>query len=118
MFKWKKANGKYDEEKLFEAFSNTIKSEFKKDPEMEYMKDLEIAFFPITAHEHDYLVVFNFMKGNKVIIDNSNTQMTYEAKYKTVCELLKKLFSMYLEKVKHPRAKDVLNKKPTIIRPK
>ncbi|GJY28382.1 hypothetical protein Tco_0404149 [Tanacetum coccineum] len=80
MFKWKKANGKYDEEKQFEAFSKTIKSEFKKDPEMKNMKDLEMAFFPIIAHEHYYLVIFNFLKGNTVIIDNSNTQMTYEAK--------------------------------------
>ncbi|GKC23097.1 ulp1 protease family, C-terminal catalytic domain-containing protein, partial [Tanacetum coccineum] len=88
MFKWKKANGKYDEKKQFEAFSKTIKSEFEKDPEMKNMKDLEMAFFPIIAHEHYYLVVFNFLKGNTVIIDNSRTQMTYETKYKTVCELL------------------------------
>nr|GEV88358.1 hypothetical protein [Tanacetum cinerariifolium] len=40
MFKWKKENGEYDEEKRFEAFSKTIKSEFKKDPEMKNMKDL------------------------------------------------------------------------------
>nr|GEV16638.1 ulp1 protease family, C-terminal catalytic domain-containing protein [Tanacetum cinerariifolium] len=72
----------------------------------------------IIAHEHYYLVVFNFLKGNTVIIDNSKTKMTYDAKYKTVCELLKKLFSMHLEKLEHPRAKDVLNKKPTILRPK
>ncbi|GJS05839.1 ulp1 protease family, C-terminal catalytic domain-containing protein [Tanacetum coccineum] len=88
MFKWKKANGKYDEKKQFEAFSKTIKSEFKKDLEMKNMKDLEMAFFPIIAHEHYYLVVFNFLKGNTVIIDNSRTQMTYETKYKTICELL------------------------------
>ncbi|GJW40275.1 ulp1 protease family, C-terminal catalytic domain-containing protein [Tanacetum coccineum] len=72
MFKWKKANGKYDEKKQLEAFSKTIKSEFEKDPEMKNMKDLE----------------------------------------------MQRLFSMHLEKVKHPRAKNVLNKKPTIIRPK
>ncbi|GJT18982.1 hypothetical protein Tco_0877688 [Tanacetum coccineum] len=115
---WKKANGKYDEEKQFEAFSKIIKSEFKKDPKMKNMKDLEMAFFPIISHEHYYLVVFNFLKGNTVIFDNSKTHMTYDVKYKTVCELLKKLFSMHLEKVKHPKAKDVLNKKPTILRPK
>nr|GEW56449.1 hypothetical protein [Tanacetum cinerariifolium] len=68
----KKANGKYDEKKQFEAFSKAIKSEFKKDTKMRNMKDLE----------------------------------------------MKKLFSMHLEKVKHPSVKDVLNKKPTIIRPK
>ncbi|GJZ01320.1 hypothetical protein Tco_0519281 [Tanacetum coccineum] len=84
----KKANGKYDEEKQFEAFSKTIQSEFKKDPEMKNMKDLEMVFFPIIAHEYYYLVVFNFLKGNTVIIDNSKTQMTYDAKYKTICELL------------------------------
>nr|GEY95147.1 ulp1 protease family, C-terminal catalytic domain-containing protein [Tanacetum cinerariifolium] len=70
MFNWKKANGNYDEQ--FEAFSKTIKSEFKNDPEMKNMKDLK----------------------------------------------MKKLFSMHFEKLKHPRAKDVLNKNPTIIRPK
>nr|GFA53792.1 ulp1 protease family, C-terminal catalytic domain-containing protein [Tanacetum cinerariifolium] len=118
MFKRKKSNGQYDEEKQFEAFSKTIKSEFKKDPEMKNMKDLEMVFIPIISHEHYYLVVFNFLKGNTVIIDNSKTQMTYDAKYKTVCELLKKMFSMHLEKVEHPRAKDVLNKKPKILRPK
>nr|GEV90589.1 hypothetical protein [Tanacetum cinerariifolium] len=84
----KKANGKYDEEKQFEAFSKTIQSEFKSDPEMENMKDLEMALFPIIAHEHYYPVVFNFLKGNTVIIDNLNTRMTYEAKCKTICELL------------------------------
>ncbi|GKE34683.1 ulp1 protease family, C-terminal catalytic domain-containing protein, partial [Tanacetum coccineum] len=72
MFKWKKANGKYNEKKQFEAFSKTINIELEKDHEMKTMKDLE----------------------------------------------MKKLFSMHLETVKHPRAKDVLNKKPTIIRPK
>nr|GEU60934.1 hypothetical protein [Tanacetum cinerariifolium] len=46
------------------------------------------AFFPIIFHEHYYLVVFNFLKGNTVIIDNSKTKMTYDVKYKTVCELL------------------------------
>ncbi|GJX86996.1 putative ribonuclease H-like domain-containing protein [Tanacetum coccineum] len=87
-FSLKKANGKYDEEKQFEAFSKTIQSEFKKDPEIKNMKDLEMAFFPIISHEHYYLVVFNFLKGNTVIIDNSKTQMTYDEKYKTICELM------------------------------
>nr|GEW20904.1 reverse transcriptase domain-containing protein [Tanacetum cinerariifolium] len=88
LFKWKKKNGEYDEEKQFEAFSKTIKSDSKKDTEMKNRKDLEMAFFPIIAHEHYYLVVFNFLKGNTVIIDNSKTKMTYDAEYKTICELL------------------------------
>ncbi|GJV81848.1 ulp1 protease family, C-terminal catalytic domain-containing protein [Tanacetum coccineum] len=95
-----------------------MKNEFKKDDELKKLKDLEMAFFPIIAHEHYYLVVFNFLKGTTMIIDNSKTLMTYEAKYKEVCDVLKNLFSMHLKEVQHQRAKDVLNKKPTILRPK
>ncbi|GKD29396.1 ulp1 protease family, C-terminal catalytic domain-containing protein [Tanacetum coccineum] len=58
------------------------------------------------------------MIGTTVIIDNSKTPMSYEAKYKKVCDVLKNMFSMHLKEVQHPRAKDVLNKKPTILRPK
>ncbi|GJY58662.1 ulp1 protease family, C-terminal catalytic domain-containing protein [Tanacetum coccineum] len=119
MFKWKKEGGKkYDEVKQYKAFSDTMKNEFKKDDELKKMKDLEMAFFPINAHEHYYLVVFNFLKGTTVIIDNSKTPMSYEAKYKEVCDVLKNMFSMHLKEVQHQRAKDVLNKKPTILRPK
>ncbi|GJX35014.1 hypothetical protein Tco_0246571 [Tanacetum coccineum] len=113
MFKWKKADGKYDEEKQYAAFSKTIDNDFKQDAELKKMKDLKMAFFSIISHEYYYLIVFNFLKGTTVIINNSKTKMTYEAKYKE-----KKLFSMHLEEVQHPRAKDVLNKKPTILKPK
>ncbi|GKC46760.1 ulp1 protease family, C-terminal catalytic domain-containing protein [Tanacetum coccineum] len=107
MFNWKKEDEKkYDEVKQYKAFYDTIKNEFKTDDELKKIKDLEMAFFPIIAHEHYYLVVFNFLKGTTVIIDNLKTLMTYEAKYKEVCDVL------------HPRGKDVLNKKPTILRPK
>ncbi|GJY94839.1 ulp1 protease family, C-terminal catalytic domain-containing protein [Tanacetum coccineum] len=61
---------------------------FKKDDEVKKLKDLEMAFFPIIAHEHYYLVVFNFLKGTTVIIDNSKTPMSYEAKYKKVRDVL------------------------------
>ncbi|GKC31198.1 ulp1 protease family, C-terminal catalytic domain-containing protein, partial [Tanacetum coccineum] len=82
---WKKANGKYDEKKQFEAFSNTIKSEFEKDPEMKNMKDLEMVA----------KIVWNLLDG-----------------------CLLPWVSRRGHGVKHPRAKDVLNKKPTIIMPK
>ncbi|GJX90014.1 ulp1 protease family, C-terminal catalytic domain-containing protein [Tanacetum coccineum] len=125
MFKWKKADGKFDEAKQYEAFSKTMKSEFKKDVELKKMKDLEMAFFPIIAHEHYYLIVFNFLKGTTVVIDNSKTQMTDDAMYKTVCDLLsimydknKNMFYMHLKEVQHPRATYVLNKNPTILIPK
>ncbi|GJX68543.1 peptidase C48, SUMO/sentrin/Ubl1 [Tanacetum coccineum] len=57
-------------------------------------------------------------EGHAVIIDNSKTPMSYEAKYKKDCDVLKNMFSMYLKEVQHPKAKEVLNKKPTILRPK
>ncbi|GJR25357.1 ulp1 protease family, C-terminal catalytic domain-containing protein [Tanacetum coccineum] len=118
MFNWKMEDGKkYDEVKQYKAFSDTMKNEFKKE-EVKKLKDLEMEFFPIIAHEHYYLVVFNFLKGTTVIIDNSKTPMSYEAKYKKVCDVLKNMFSMHLKEVQYPRAKEVLNKKPTILRPK
>ncbi|GJT27854.1 ulp1 protease family, C-terminal catalytic domain-containing protein [Tanacetum coccineum] len=110
MFNWKMEDGKkYDEVKQYKAFSDTMKNEFKKDDEVKKLKDLEMAFFPIIAHEHYYLVVFNFLKGTTVIIDNSKTPMSYEAKYKKVCDVLKNMFSMHLKEVQHPRAKDNYN---------
>ncbi|GKB37124.1 ulp1 protease family, C-terminal catalytic domain-containing protein [Tanacetum coccineum] len=59
-----------------------------------------------------------FPHRDDLIIDNSKTPMSYEAKYKKVCDVLKNMFSMHLKEVQHPRAKEVLNKKPTILRPK
>ncbi|GKC51556.1 hypothetical protein Tco_1074301 [Tanacetum coccineum] len=99
MFNWKMEDGKkYDEKKQYKAFSDTMKNEFKKDNEVKKLKDLEM--------------------GSTVIIDNSKTPMSYEAKYKKDCDVLKNMFSMYLKEVQHPKAKEVLNKKPTILRPK
>ncbi|GJW25233.1 ulp1 protease family, C-terminal catalytic domain-containing protein [Tanacetum coccineum] len=99
MFNWKMEDGKkYDEKKQYKAFSDTMKNEFKKDKEVKKLKDLEM--------------------GTTVIIDNSKTPMSYEAKYKKDCDVLKNMFSMYLKEVQHPKAKEVLNKKPTILRPK
>ncbi|GJV13728.1 hypothetical protein Tco_1355269 [Tanacetum coccineum] len=38
---------------------------------------------------------------------NSKTPMSYEAKYKKDCDVLKNMFSMYLKEVQHPKAKEV-----------
>ncbi|GKE26182.1 hypothetical protein Tco_1441566, partial [Tanacetum coccineum] len=68
MFNWKMEDGKkYDEVKQYKAFSDTMKNEFKKE-EVKKLKDLEM--------------------GTTVIIDNSKTPMSYEAKYKKVCDVL------------------------------
>nr|GEU70112.1 ulp1 protease family, C-terminal catalytic domain-containing protein [Tanacetum cinerariifolium] len=75
-------------------------------------KGKDKAFLP---HRDD---LFNFLKRTTMIIDNSKTPISYDAKYKKVCDVLKNMFSMHLKEVQHPRAKEVLNKKPTILRPK
>ena len=46
------------------------------------------VFFPIIASEHYYLIVFNIQKGYAVIIDNSESDATYDGKYKDIYELV------------------------------
>ncbi|PWA67717.1 hypothetical protein CTI12_AA316580 [Artemisia annua] len=45
-------------------------------------EDVNLVFFPIISHDHYYLIVFNIIKGTSVIIDNSDSDGTYEGKYK------------------------------------
>ncbi|PWA90327.1 ulp1 protease family, C-terminal catalytic domain-containing protein [Artemisia annua] len=104
------------EKKQIEAFHESMESEFKKDETAMAMQHIEWAFFPIIAHHHYYLVVFNLFKGTSVIIDNSISGANYDSKYKHVCDLLKKLFSKHLERYKHPKASDVRDKKTTIMK--
>ncbi|GJS50773.1 hypothetical protein Tco_0624135 [Tanacetum coccineum] len=56
------------------------------------------AFFPIIAHGHYYLIVFNLKTGKSVIIDNSESDATYEGKYKDNVEFVKKM-SDYAKKM-------------------
>ncbi|PWA40472.1 hypothetical protein CTI12_AA560510 [Artemisia annua] len=104
------------EKKQIEAFHESMESEFKMNETAMAMQHIEWAFFPIIAHHHYYLVVFNLLKGTSVIIDNSNSGQTYDTKYKHVCVLLKKLFSKHLERYNHPKASDVKDKKTTIMK--
>ncbi|PWA88475.1 ulp1 protease family, C-terminal catalytic domain-containing protein [Artemisia annua] len=104
------------EKKQIEAFHESMESEFKKDETAMAMQHIEWAFFPIIAHHHYYLVVFNLFKGTSVIIDNSISGANYDSKYKHVCDLLKNLFSKHLERYKHPKASDVRDKKTTIMK--
>ncbi|PWA66241.1 ulp1 protease family, C-terminal catalytic domain-containing protein [Artemisia annua] len=104
------------EKKQIEAFHKSMESEFKKDETAMAMQHIKWAFFPIIAHHHYYLVVFNLFKGTSVIIDNSISGATYDSKYKHVCDLLKNLFSKHLERYKLPKASDVRDKKTTIMK--
>ena len=106
---------KKEEEKQYNDFVANLTTVFKKNPDDKSMHHVELvtsfnyyektkfifccittilifflifiqAFFPIIAHEHFYLVVFNITKGTSVIIDNS--PKTYEAKYSKECDVL------------------------------
>ncbi|PWA77955.1 hypothetical protein CTI12_AA221260 [Artemisia annua] len=89
---------------------------FAKNPDDKTMHQVELAFFPIIAHEHFYLVVFNISKGTIVIIDNS--PKAYDAKYKKECDVLKKLFSRYLASHNHEKAAEIASKKTMVMKVK
>ncbi|PWA54497.1 ulp1 protease family, C-terminal catalytic domain-containing protein [Artemisia annua] len=107
---------KEDEEKQYKEFCANMKSVFKGNPEDSSMDHVELAFFPIIAHEHFYLIVFNLEKGTSVILDNSNSGATYESKYSKEIDILKKLFSRYLASHKHKKASDIGTKKITLMK--
>ncbi|PWA40731.1 hypothetical protein CTI12_AA560210 [Artemisia annua] len=77
---------KEEEAKQYKDFCENITTVFAKNPDDKTMHQVELAFFPIIAHEHFYLVVFNISKGTSVIIDNS--PKAYDAKYKKECDVL------------------------------
>nr|GEX45392.1 peptidase C48, SUMO/sentrin/Ubl1 [Tanacetum cinerariifolium] len=52
------------------------------------MEDVELSFFPIIAHGHYYLIVFNLKTWKAVIIDNSESDATYDGKYKDNVEFV------------------------------
>ncbi|GJU79562.1 ulp1 protease family, C-terminal catalytic domain-containing protein [Tanacetum coccineum] len=96
-----------------EELKNQVKEEIKKKKTAKRKSTKEM-----TPPSFSLGISSDTNKGTTVIIDKSKTPMSYEAKYKKVCDVLKNMFSMHLKEVQHPRAKDVLNKKPTILRPK
>ncbi|GJS23282.1 hypothetical protein Tco_0451914 [Tanacetum coccineum] len=105
MFNWKKEDGKkYDEVKQYKAFFDIMKNEFKKDDEV---KKIERS-----------RNVFNFLKALNMISDHIENANVIEGIIYKVCDVLKNIFSMHLKEVQHPRAKEMLNKNPTILRPK
>ncbi|GKC63863.1 peptidase C48, SUMO/sentrin/Ubl1, partial [Tanacetum coccineum] len=70
----KKIDAQYD--KFHEMISIQMQNKVEK------MQMQELAFFPIIAHGHYYLIFFNLKTGKAVIIDNSDSDATYEGKYK------------------------------------
>ncbi|GJW09016.1 peptidase C48, SUMO/sentrin/Ubl1 [Tanacetum coccineum] len=80
----KKIDAQYD------RFHEMLLIQMENDVEKMQMEDVELAFFPIIAHGHYYLIVFNLKTGKAVIIDNSESDATYEGKYKDNVEFVVK----------------------------
>ncbi|GJV36658.1 peptidase C48, SUMO/sentrin/Ubl1 [Tanacetum coccineum] len=78
------------------------------------------AFFPIIAHGHYYLIVFNLKTGKPVIIDNNESDATYEGKYKDNVEFVRSKFGRHLLMYQNTNADKILKgpKKATNLRMK
>nr|GEW91527.1 peptidase C48, SUMO/sentrin/Ubl1 [Tanacetum cinerariifolium] len=60
-----------DQEKKYESFQNVIKNQRNASELKKKMKDVELAFFPtVVAAGQYYVIVFNLLKTNAVILDN------------------------------------------------
>ncbi|GJR27742.1 hypothetical protein Tco_1103974 [Tanacetum coccineum] len=76
----------------YERFHEMLLIQMENDVEKMQMEDVELAFFPIIAHGHYYLIVFNIKTGKSVIIDNSESDATYVGKYKDNVEFVRVSF--------------------------
>nr|GEU51506.1 retrotransposon protein, putative, Ty1-copia subclass [Tanacetum cinerariifolium] len=76
-----------DEEHQWKVFSYEFSAQFEHDVSSISLSEVDLAFFPICASGHFYVVVFHFKSPSAMIIlDNSNCGVTYKSKYKAVCE--------------------------------
>nr|GEY02057.1 hypothetical protein [Tanacetum cinerariifolium] len=75
------------------------------------MKDVELAFFPtVVVVGQYYVIVFNLLKANAVILDNEKHN-DYN-KYKEVFDSVKVLFLKYLQKHQHLYVEKLSKDKP------
>ncbi|GJU16369.1 ulp1 protease family, C-terminal catalytic domain-containing protein [Tanacetum coccineum] len=81
--------GSIDEKDQWKVFSAEISTQFKHDISSISLSEVDLAFFPICASDHFYVVVFHIKKQvSMIILDNSDCGETYNSKYKAVCEPL------------------------------
>ncbi|PWA38382.1 hypothetical protein CTI12_AA581920 [Artemisia annua] len=69
-------------DKQYDEFAKMITIQMEDDIRKLLFEDVNLVFFPIISHDHYYPIVFNIIKGTSVIIDNSDSDGTYEGKYK------------------------------------
>ncbi|GKE33889.1 ulp1 protease family, C-terminal catalytic domain-containing protein [Tanacetum coccineum] len=100
--------GTIDKEHQWKVFSDEISEQFKHDVSSISLSEVDLAFFPIYASGHFYVVVFHLKSPSAMIIlDNSDCGETYNSKYKAVCGPLKKFFARHLKKYNHPKHNSV-----------
>ncbi|GJS17860.1 hypothetical protein Tco_0412332 [Tanacetum coccineum] len=64
-------NEEKDQAKEYESFENVIKNQINASGSKKKMKDVELTFFPTVAADGQYyVIVFNLLKANAVILDN------------------------------------------------
>ncbi|GKE47371.1 hypothetical protein Tco_1478629 [Tanacetum coccineum] len=80
-------NEEKDEAKDYEIFEKIIKNQMNASETKKKMKDVNFAFFPTIALGEYYVIVFNLLKVNAIILDNES-DIDYNAKYKDVYELV------------------------------
>ncbi|GJR55515.1 peptidase C48, SUMO/sentrin/Ubl1 [Tanacetum coccineum] len=101
-----------DEVKEYESFENMMKNQMNTSESRKKMKDVNFAFFPTVAADGQYyVIVFNLLKANAVILDNEKDK-DFD-KYKNVFNSVKALFMKYLQKHEHPCAENLAKEKPT-----
>ena len=71
---------KRDVNAQIEHFMKIINS----DKECKKFRDVHLVFFPIIAHGHYYVIVFDLEKGCAIILDNSISDGDYDGKYKEI----------------------------------
>ncbi|GJS38083.1 hypothetical protein Tco_0536465 [Tanacetum coccineum] len=64
-------NEEKDQAKEYESFENVINNQMNASGSKKKMKDVELTFFPTVAADGQYyVIVFNLLKANAVILDN------------------------------------------------
>ncbi|PWA37596.1 hypothetical protein CTI12_AA587400 [Artemisia annua] len=102
------------ENKNLDAQIQVLINIINKDEKSYKLRDVKLVFFPIIAHGHYYVTVFDLEKGHAVILDNSISDGDYDGKYKEIFVFVKEMLVHYLYVTKHP----ALNKVVKEARPK
>ncbi|PWA57785.1 hypothetical protein CTI12_AA406470 [Artemisia annua] len=83
-----------------------------KDETSYKLRDVKLVFFPIIAHGHYYVTVFDLEKGHAVILDNNISDGDYDGKYKEIFVFVKEVLVHYLFVTKHPTLNKVVKEAP------